>query len=124
MQEHGGSADGLEVRLLVEYEVPVRDVSERGERLVSQPRHLSGQEQHGERQCSHQQNVQRGQEPPGTPHPERLEVYLPPPTPFRQKEGGDQVPAYNEEDLHAQKTARHPGKARVIQQHGDNGERP
>ena len=76
--------DGLKVRFLPDDEVPVGHVPERRERVLAQSCDLAGQEHDGERECDHEQQVQRGEQPAGASHPEAHEVYAALPTPLLQ----------------------------------------
>jgi hypothetical protein len=69
-----GSADGLEVGLLAQDEIPIGHIPERCDGIVAQPRDLAGQKHHGERERDHKQQIQRGEQPACTPQPEAHEV--------------------------------------------------
>jgi hypothetical protein len=63
-------ANGLEVGLVVEDEIPVGHIPERCERVVAQPRDLAGQKYDGDCERYHEQQIQRWEQPAGTSHPE------------------------------------------------------
>src|SRR5215212_4659437 len=103
-------------------QVPVGHIPYGGHHVVPQTRHLPWQEHHRIGQTHDKQHVKSGEEPSGPPDPEVLEVYASPPLPLGQKQGGNEVTANDEEDLHAKEAARDEGEVGVVEEHGDDGQ--
>jgi hypothetical protein len=107
---------------MAEDQEPVGDVAHGRHRLAPQPRHLPWQEHHAEGQRCHHQHVEGRQEPPRPPEPEALEVDAPLGAPLGEQEGAYEVAANDEEDLHPQEAARHPGELGVVEEDRTDGE--
>ena len=122
--QHRRPADRDEVRDLVEDQVPVLDVEDRGDRLAPKLRDRVGEEEQGvEGDHPHHQEEGR-QEPPRTAEVEPPEPDVVVLAPVAEEQAGDQVAADHEEDVNAEEAAGHPLHVAVIEEHGNDRERP
>ena len=115
----------VEVRLPREDEPPVRDVAERGERVGPDAVELTGRREHAgvHHDADHHQE-QRGEQPPGAAHPERLQVDASPPRPLGDEQRGDEEAAQHEERVDAEEPADRPRLTGVVEEHGRDREGP
>ena len=124
MPERRRSADGLEVRVLVEDQVPVRDVRQRRGDVGAQARHLVRDGDQREQDDARQQHEHSRQQSPCPAQPEGAQADGSPVGELAQEERCDEVPADDKEDVDAEEAARHDVEVRVVQEDCEHGDRP
>ena len=115
-------ADELEVRPVGGDLPPVRHVARGGEDVAAQLARLAGQHEPdaGHR---HQQEPERGQQPPGAPGVEVPEREPPGPLDLVEDQRRDEEAGQDEEDVDAEEPAAHPRCAEVVDHDAGDGER-
>ena len=113
----------LEVRLVGEDLVPVRDVAERRERVAAQLVQLDrpGRRARVHRDRGDDEDHGR-EEAPGAPRPERPQVDALRGPPFAEQQARDQEAAEDEERVDAEVAAARPRDVAVVEQDRDDGE--
>ena len=124
MAEQRGPLELVEVGLLVEDEVPVGDVGERGDRVAAQGVDPVGLDDRGDDHRHRDQDADRGQQAARAPDPEPPEPDVSAAAVLGEQQRGDQVAADHEEDVDAEEPPRHPPDARVVEEDGEHGDRP
>src|SRR5712692_9224404 len=120
MPQQRWPTDGLKIRLLAEYEIPVADPQEPGQGRRAQLSQFGGQDERGKRQRYQQQHQQRRHEASRASAPEGTQIDLTLLSEFFDKQSSDQEAADNKEDFDAEKTALQ--RAGVVQQHSDHSQ--
>jgi len=122
--EQRRSADGFEVRLVLEDEPPVGDVGERGEEVTAEAMTLVGRQQRDEQRHRHQQRADGRQQATSSTTPEAPQLQMAGPFDVGQQDAGDEETAQHEEDVDTQETALGPRQVGVIGDHGADGQGP
>ena len=123
--EHGRPLDEREVRLLGDDQVPVRDVGQRRPDLAGELGGVLAVEQQHDRRDRRPAACRRRRAAagPGAVQKLRSEIVAVAAVLLGQQQR-DQVAADDEEHLDAEEAAGQPRHVGVVQQHGDDGERP
>ena len=122
--EERGPLEALEVGLVGEDEVPVGEVGERGDRVAAQLVDPVRLDDRGDDHRHRDEDADRRQQPPRPPHPEAPQPHVAAAAELAQQQRGDQVAADHEEDVDAEEAARQPADAGVVEEDGEDRQRP
>jgi len=117
-----GPGDGLEIRVLSDQEIPVRDIDERCGDVLAQPGDLGREHDQRKEQDAGKEQPERRQEAARAPEPEPSQVQAAGGCELGQQEAGDQVPADHEEDVDAQESTRQDVGTEVVGEHRQDGQ--
>ena len=121
--EQRRTADVLEIREMVEDQVPVLHVRERGDHLTAELVDRVGEEQQRVQRHRGQHREQRGEQAAGAAEPESAEIDVAVLAPVGEEQGRDQVAADHEEHVDAEEPPGDPVLVAVVQQDRDHRER-
>ena len=114
----------IEVRLVIEDEVPVGHVAESGKRIAAKLRDLVRIEDNGYGKGAEQEREECRQQTPRPPEPELLQPDTARSLPAFEKDAGDQVAADHKEDFYTEKTTGYPPLTGMKEQDGCNRQCP
>ena len=120
MAQHRGVAR-REVRRFTRDLPPVGDVEQRPGQVAANLRRLLGgaDREHPDRDGD-QDDEERREQPPESPHPERTEGHGPATATFLDQERRDEEARHDEEHLDPEEPTLHPREPAVVEQHGDD----
>jgi hypothetical protein len=103
---------------------PVHDVRQRRHHVASQLVAGVGHEERGVGTRDEQHDVEGREQTATPPHPEPAQIDVARGAPFLDQERRDEVTRYDEEHLNAEKAARDPVEAGVVEDHAEHRKRP